>query len=158
MNKLVSICFLLPSLAISTLAMAEVKVTSNVFEVIEVQQKNGTSKIEWVEAKSIIPGDRVGYRINIKNNGNEPADNIVLNNPVPDNTIYVADSARGANSVIDYSVDGGEQYGQPEQLFIKKDGKTLPATAKDYTHVRWTLIEALGINQETSVQYVVQVK
>jgi len=65
----------------------------------------------------------VGYRISFINEGEEPADNIVLNNPVPENTHYVADSARGANTDIDYSVDGGKRFGQPSQLFIEKNGK-----------------------------------
>jgi len=150
---LATACLLLP-----TLAMAQVELKTDIFKVVETQKENGTSKVEWVEAKSIIPGDKVGYRIHVENTGTDAADNLVLNNPIPDNTVYVDNSARGANSKIEFSVDGGKQYGLPEQLFITREGKKLPATAKDYTRVRWTLLSPLNTGEESSVQYVVQVK
>lgn len=153
MKKLTALLFLVPSLS-----FAQVELTTKMFEVIEVQKDNGKSRIEWVNADNIIPGDKVGYRISFKNNGTEPADNIVLNNPVPENTLYVADSARGANTEIEYSVNAGNDFGQPNELFIEKDGKKMPANAKDYTHVRWTLTKALASGESGSVQYVVQVK
>ena len=153
MNKFTALLFLVPSLS-----MAQVELTTDMFEVVEVKQANGKSKIEWVKPDNIIPGDKVGYRITVNNKGTEEAGDLVLNNPVPDNTVYVADSARGANSKIEFSVDGGSQFGEPAQLFIKKDGKQLPATAKDYTHVRWTLLSPLNAGDKSSVQYVVQVK
>ena len=153
MNKLFSALLLLPSLA-----FAQVELSTQMYEVVEVQKDNGTSKIEWVQPDNIIPGDKVGYRIVFINKGDKPADSIVLNNPIPENTIYVDGSARGANSNIVFSVDGGEKFAKPEQLFIEVNGKKVPATAKDYTHVQWTLTSALAAGEEGSVQYVVQVK
>ena len=44
------------------------------------------------------------------------------------------------------------------QLFIQKNGKKLPATAKDYSNVRWVLTSSLKAGEKGSVQYVVQVK
>jgi uncharacterized repeat protein (TIGR01451 family) len=153
MKKILAVLSFLPSLA-----FAQVELKTDMFEVVEVQKENGTSKVEWVTPDNIIPGDKVGYRISFENTGDQPADNIILNNPIPENTVYVTDSARGANSKIEFSVDTGKQYAEPMQLFIEKDGKKLPAQAKDYTHVRWTLISPLTKGQTGSVQYVVQVK
>lgn len=153
MKHLFTLLLLLPALA-----MAQVELKTDIFKVVEVQKENGTSKIEWINADNIIPGDKVGYRISVINKGTEAAADIILNNPIPENTVYVADSARGANSNIEFSVNGGQQYGKPEQLFISKDGKKRPATAKDYTHVRWTLLSPLTAGDESSVQYAVQVK
>ena len=153
MKKLIALILLIPSLA-----LAQVELQTDLFKVVEVQQKNGTSKIEWVKADNIVPGDKVGYRISVNNTGTDAADDIVLNNPVPENTVFVAESARGANTNIEFSVDGGTLFGEPSKLFINKDGKKLPATAKDYTHVRWTLLTALKAGGKSSVQYVVQVK
>ncbi len=153
MKKILSLLVILPCIA-----LAEVEVKTEVYEVIEVKQDNGSSKLEWVTAQSIVPGDRVGYRIRFENTGKDPADNIVLNNPVPENTIYVDGSARGANSKIVYSVNGGHLFGTPKQLFIEKEGKKMPATAKDYTNIRWTLSSPLKAGEQGSVQYVVQVK
>lgn len=153
MKHLIALLLLTPSLA-----FAQVELTTDMFKVVEIKKDNGTSKIEWVKPDNIVPGNKVGYRITVNNQGKEPAADIVLNNPVPENTIYVADSARGANSNIEFSVDGGKQYEKPAQLFIQKDGKKRPATAKDYTHVRWTLLSPLKAGDKSSVQYIVQVK
>ncbi len=153
MKKILATLCLLP-----TFAFAQVELATSMFEVVEKQQDNGTSKMEWVTPDNIIPGDKVGYRISFKNTGDKPAADIVLNNPVPENTVYVDNSARGANTKVVFSVDGGKKFANPEQLFVEVSGKKVPATAKDYTHVRWTLSSALPAGKEGSVQYVVQVK
>jgi len=144
--------------AVSVNALAQVELKTEMYKVVEVQKDNGTSKIEWVTPDSITPGDKVGYRIIIENKGDKPADDIVLNNPVPENTLYVDGSARGANSSIVFSVDQGKTFATPEKLFIVKDGKKLPATAKDYSNVRWVLTSSLKAGEKGSVQYIVQVK
>jgi len=146
----------LPALSISAFAQVELK--TEMYKVVEVQKDNGTSKIEWIKPDSITPGDKVGYRIVVENKGDKPADDIVLNNPVPENTIYVVGSARGANSSIVFSVDQGKTFATPEKLFIIKDGKKLPASAKDYSNVRWVLTSSLKAGEKGSVQYIVQVK
>jgi uncharacterized repeat protein (TIGR01451 family) len=153
MKKILAILCLLPSLA-----FAQVELKTDMFKVVETQKDNGVSKVEWVTPDNVVPGDKVGYRISFTNKGEQAAADIVLNNPIPENTVYVADSARGANSNIVFSVDGGKQFAKPEQLFIEVNGKKVPATAKDYTHVRWTLTSALPAGKDGSVQYVVQVK
>ncbi len=146
----------LPAMSFSAVAQVELK--TETYKVIEVQKENGSSKIEWIQADSITPGDRVGYRLIVENKGEQPADNIVLNNPVPENTLYVDGSARGANSAIVFSIDQGKTFAKPEKLFIQKDGKKLPATAKDYSNIRWVLTSTLKAGEKSSVQYVVQVK
>jgi len=153
MKNLLSLLVLMPSMA-----MAQVELKTEMYEVVEAQKDNGTSKVEWVSPDNIVPGDKVGYRIRFENTGDEAADNIVLNNPVPENTIYVDGSARGANTNIVFSVDGGDSFAKPEQLFIEKNGQQIQAQAKDYTHVRWILTNPLPSGETGSAQYVVQVK
>jgi len=140
------------------LLWAEVTLKTEMFKVIEVQQDNGSSKLEWINADSIVPGDKVGYRIIVENKGDKNADDIVLNNPVPENTVYVDGSARGANSTILYSVDSGKSFNIPTKLFIEKNGKKLVASAKDYSNLRWVLNQPVKAGEKASVQYVVQVK
>ncbi len=141
-----------------SLLWAEVTLKTEMFKVVEVQLDNGTSKLEWVAPDSIVPGDKVGYRIIVENKGDKNADDIVLNNPVPENTIYVDGSARGANSSIVYSVDGGKTFAKPAQLFIEKNGRKVAASAKDYSNLRWVLNQPVKAGAKASVQYVVQVK
>jgi len=141
-----------------SLLWAEVTLKTEMFKVVEVQQDNGTSKLEWVAPDSIVPGDKVGYRIIVENKGDKNADDIVLNNPVPENTVYVDGSARGANSSIVYSVDGGKTFAKPALLFIEKNGRKVTASAKDYSNLRWVLNQPVKAGEKASVQYVVQVK
>ena len=139
-------------------AFAQIELTTEIFKVVTVKDKNGNSKVEWQKPDNIVPGDKVGYRIRFANTGNEAADDLVLNNPIPENTVYVSDSARGANSQILFSVDGGKEFKNADQLFVTKNGKKLKATAKDYTNVRWVISNALKAGENGSVQYIVQVK
>jgi len=140
------------------LLWAEVTLKTQMYKVVEVQKENGTSKLEWIQADSIVPGDKVGYRITVENKGTENADSIVLNNPVPKNTVYIDGSARGANSSIVYSVDGGKTFAKPALLFIEINGKKTEASAKDYSNLRWVLNQPVKAGGKASVQYVVQVK
>ena len=74
------------------------------------------------------------------------AANVVLNNPVPEGTAYVADSAFGKGTKIIFSVDGGKQFDVPSRLTVetqKSDGSmdTQAAGPEQYTHIRWTIAE-----------------
>lgn len=59
---------------------------------------------------------------------------------MPVGMLYVPGSATGPGAVVTFSVDGGESYDIPEALSVREDGDTSrPATADDYTHIRWLL-------------------
>ncbi len=99
------------------------------------------------------------YTITAKNTGSEPADNIVVTNPIPAQTVYVEGSAFGAGSQITFSVDGGKNYDTAGNLKVKDaSGKSRAATAEDYTHVRWTLAFSLKPGESAPVWYRVRVK
>jgi len=153
MKALLSMLLLLPAFS-----FAQVELNTEVFKVVDKKSDNGKTVQEWVKADSIVPGDKVGYRILFTNKGEKAADDLVLNNPIPENTHYIADSARGANSQIRFSADGGQQYAEADKLFIQKNGKKVLAGPKDYTHVRWVISKALPAGENSSVQYIVQVK
>jgi hypothetical protein len=68
--------------------------------------------------------------------------------------VYQGGSARGANTTITYSVDGGKQYATPDKLTVKTpDGKVRPALASDYTHIRWTYKGDLGVGKSGEVSF-----
>lgn len=137
-------------------AQAEVEMTTQVFKVVEKTDTNGSVKQEWQAPQNMVPGSVVGYRIEIKNSGKEAAKDLIINNPIPANTTYIADSARGADASIDYSVDGGKHYAQPAELFVIKNGKKVQASVVDYTHIRWTFNKALAPKNSTTAQYTVK--
>lgn len=137
-------------------AQAEVEMTTQVFKVVEKTDANGSIKQEWQAPQNMVPGTVVGYRIEIKNSGKEAAKDLIINNPIPANTTYIADSARGADASIDYSVDSGKTFAQPAQLLVIKNGKKVQASAADYTHIRWTFNKALAPKNSTTAQYTVK--
>jgi hypothetical protein len=72
--------------------------------------------------------------------GDEPIDAPQFTAQIPEHTSYVADSASGPGATVDYSVDAGQSFGAAPDLKVQDAaGAWRPATAADYTHIRWTL-------------------
>jgi uncharacterized repeat protein (TIGR01451 family) len=112
---------------------------------IEVTGANGEKIVQRVPAEKVIPGDEVIYTITYVNNGDEPAENLVVKNPIPEHMKYVAGSATGESSVITYSVDNGKSFDAPEKLTVKDaKGNMAPAKSTDYTNIRWTLSKSVA--------------
>ena len=143
----------------STPVLAEIQVTTVAeVEVTETNAK-GEQIVKRIAATRVVPGTEVIYTITAKNTGTQPADNIVVTNPIPEQTMYVDGSAFGAGTTITFSVDGGKSYNSADKLTVKgTDGKPRAATAEDYTNVRWTLQFSLQPGQEAPVWYRTRVK
>jgi len=72
---------------------------------------------------------------------------------------YVADSAVGAGAQVSYSIDGGRSFARPEELFVTgADAERRPATADDYTHIRWQLKHILKGNSVAFARFRAVVK
>ena len=96
--------------------------------------------VEGQPATKVVPGTEVIYTITVSNLGDEPADSVVVTDPIPENTTYVDRSAFGAGTKITFSVDGGKSYDLAGKLKVKDAaGNLRAATASDYTHIRWVL-------------------
>jgi len=139
-------------------AFAQVTLVTEAFKIVAVKNDDGTVSESWVAADEIVPGDKVGYKISYNNIGDQAATGIVINNPVPENTIYVANSAQGTGSQITYSADAGKTFARTAELVVVKDGKSKKARAEDITHIRWTLPEAVAPKASGSVEFQVRVK
>ncbi len=115
---------------------------------------NGKKEIRRAPVNKAVPGDEIIYTTTFRNLAGKPVGDIVITNPVPNDSLYKADSASGANTVITFSADGGKQYAAPGQLTVKaKDGKTRPAQPSDYTHIRWTYKGELGAGKSGEVSF-----
>ncbi len=130
---------------------------------VEVAIKNdpGEKEIKRVEAATtqVMPGDAVIFTTYYSNNGQEPAADIIINNPLPAYMLYMDGTAEGSGTEIEFSVDKGESFGAPDKLTIKReDGKERPAGPSDYTHIRWTLSKPLPSGGKGSVSYRAKVK
>ena len=102
--------------------------------------ENGVEQTRMVEAGKVLPGEQLKFTITYTNVGDEPAENVTITNPVPDYMDYVLGSASGDNSAITFSVDGGQNFGNPQELAVTDtEGTRRPAAVEDYTHVRWII-------------------
>ena len=113
--------------------------TSADVEIIETDA-SGETVTRLEPASKVVPGDIVIYTVSFSNTGSEPAENVVITNPVPRHMEYVDGTAFGPGADISFSIDGGQSWGMPEELVVTAaDGSERPAVASDYTDIRWIL-------------------
>lgn len=93
--------------------------------------RNGQHIKIRVPTKSIDPGGTLIYAIHLLNQGNSPATNVVVNNPVPEGAVYVPGSAAGKGSKPLVSTDHGSTFSQERHL---------PSiTPESVTDIRWVV-------------------
>lgn len=133
--------------------------TTKSYKEIHEVNKKGEKQIKYVQAAKVLPGDIVMYKNTVNNQDNIPAKNMVLKNPIPEHTHYVADSAKcqGKCKIV-YSVDGGKTYDIASKLMKKDGSKMRLAKASEYTNVKWILQEALKPQQKTYVSFKTQLQ
>jgi uncharacterized repeat protein (TIGR01451 family) len=142
-------------------AKPEVKVTMTAEKEISVVE-NGQTVVKRVAADTVESGQTIFYTLTVTNSGDEKAANVILNNPVPEGTAYVANTAFGEGSTIRFSVDGGQRFDVPPRLTVKvkqADGslKSIAAEPDRYTHIRWTIAE-VPAGKRMTLGYQVNVK
>ena len=124
------------------------------WEEVEVTDANGDTELQRVEATSIVPGDTVIYVIAYVYGGDEQADNVVINNPIPEHMIYQQGTAIGVGTTTTFSIDGGETFDTPQNLtVVEDDGTARAATVEDYTAIRWTFNASVQPEAEGYVEY-----
>lgn len=99
-----------------------------------VRSPSGAAIERLAPATKAVPGDPMVYVLAYRNEGSQPAADVVLASPVPASMIY-----RGAGSGADpeVSVDG-TLFAHLSDLTIKGPGGIVrPARLSDVTHVRW---------------------
>ena len=140
-----------PSNAIEVSSIVELEVIS--------LDGQGNEIIKRIPAEKVTPGSEVIYTTRFKHNGAEPAEDIVISNPIPEHTIYKVGSAQGDGTEMLYSADGGKSFHQRDQLtVVGQDGSTRVAEAKDYTDIRWTYKGKLQPGDEGTVEFRVVLK
>ena len=139
---------------------AQAQLAPGAIEVISIAEQeittvnNGKKEIKRIPVSKAVPGDAIIYTTTFKNLIKKPAANIVITNPVPNDSVYQGGSGSGANTDITFSIDGGKQYAAPDKLIVKtKEGKTRPALPADYTHIRWAYKGELGVGQSGEVSF-----
>jgi uncharacterized repeat protein (TIGR01451 family) len=116
-------------------------------ELEQVQAGNGRVTVRLLPADHVVPGDSLIFTLQVRNTGSAAVPMPQFSAPIPKHTSYVADSAVAPAAEISYSVDAGQSFDEPQNLRVPgADGAPRPATAADYTHIRWTLRHSLKPN------------
>lgn len=127
-----------------------------------LKDQNGKWRAEWQEVQNFQPGELLKYNISYRNAGKTEARNVVIVDPIPEGTSYVANGAEGNNAEITFSVDGKNFQVPPLLKYtVKLPGvreQELYATPEMYTHVRWKLLKPVPAGGTGVVSFKVKVK
>jgi uncharacterized repeat protein (TIGR01451 family) len=128
-------------------------------EVAAKTSQNGRELVHLQPADRVVPGDKLVYTLEIRNTTATALPPPTIDYPIPEHMRYVADSAVGAGAQVTYSIDGGRSFARPEELFVAgADTEKRPATADDYTHIRWQLKHMLKGNSVAFARFHAVVK
>ncbi|MBN1378220.1 MAG: DUF11 domain-containing protein [Gammaproteobacteria bacterium] len=131
-----------------------IKFTNKAFKEVEVTNDQGEKEFKLVEPATVLPKDEIIYIITFENISNQPVSNINITDPIPNNSIYKRNSAFGAGTKIEFSIDGGKTYAAPENLKMKNStGVEVSAEPENYTNIRWIYTDALQPGQEGTVTF-----
>lgn len=147
------------ALSTFTLASAEeqgIQISMVVEKEITTIDAFGKPHLKREKPSLVVPGEEVIYTTHYLNNLSEKADNINIVAPIPEHTTYINGSASDNSGNVHFSVDQGQHYALASELTIENNGIYRPATAKDYTHIRWQL-ESLMPKTQGSVDFRVKV-
>jgi uncharacterized repeat protein (TIGR01451 family) len=129
-----------------------VTIVSNTEEVYKNDKGEMVKRL--VPVTKAVPGGEIVYTLTYKNQGTQPATNVVVNDPIPREVAYRDGTAFGPGTEIEFSVDGAKTWGKAEALKVTgADGRARAATGADYTHIRWKLPGALTPGQSGFVRY-----
>lgn len=118
-----------------------------------VVNENGETENRLVAVESVIPGERVFYTITFTNVGDEPAENVVITNPIATELTYVEGSAFGPGMDVQFSVDGGATFGVAAELTVTENGASRAAGPADFTHIRWVMQGELNTGSQGTARF-----
>ncbi len=113
----------------------------------------GKRRTRLVDANKVVPGDEVVYTVSFANISDAPADNVVITNPLPAELSYVDGSAFGPGAEVQFSVDGGASFAAADELSVMDNGSERPATADDFTHIRWVIRNEIAPGAQGIAQF-----
>jgi uncharacterized repeat protein (TIGR01451 family) len=149
-------------LAAASSALAQERGCVELKTVAEVEQEylndQGQKATRLVPAEKVVPGNEVLWTITARNVCDKPVADVVIANPVPEHMTFVAGSAVGVGTDIQYSLDG-KAFAPPASLTVREaDGKSRTARPNEYRAVRWTYKAAFAAGTTAFVRYRALVK
>lgn len=138
LRKMAACIGLLAIAAVGRAATPEPQIEVQVIAELRVAEGPANSpRYRYVSAEHVVEGQELYYTVRVRNVGKTPASNVVVVRPVPDNTVYMANTATGAGAELSFSVDGGKTFARPERLFLAGQSQGKRAPSQTYTHIRW---------------------
>jgi len=135
-----------------------IRFSNNAFKQVISKGADGSIQYDYVEPGLVLPNDVILYEIVFKNISKQDVSNIVVNNPIANNSKYRDKSATGDSTVITFSVDGNN-FASADALTVKdKTGKTWQAKPEDYTAIRWLYKKTLKPGEKGKVTYKTTIK
>ena len=151
MKILASVILILAAALVQAQAHLDVQTTVRKQEV--VVNEAGESETRLVPADVVVPGESVFYTITFTTVSDEPADNVVITNPIAADLMYVDGSAFGPGMRIEFSVDDGVTFAPADELNVTEGGEVRKAQAADFTHVRWVMQNDLAAGAQGTARF-----
>ncbi len=110
---------------------------------------------------SYRPGDTLRYSITAANVGDGLMVSAQVVDPIPVGVTYVAESARGADTAISFSINQGNTYAPWPLYYTVRNSKGIlvkrQATPDMISHIKWALMSDLKPREESSLEFLVVV-
>lgn len=136
-----------------------IEITSSALVEKTVINDKGEKELARKPAEKVLPGEEVIFVNTYVNKGEAPADNVVINNAIPEHMIYIGATAEGDDTIVTYSVDGGQTFGSLLELTVTEaDGSKRQAASVDVTQIRWTRTTPLPPNETAQVEFRARLK
>jgi len=121
---------------------------------IVVQQPDGTEMVLREAADMVTPGERVVYTLNFTNDDAQPATDLVLTMPIPQEVRFMEGTASETNMTPVFSADGGNNFSTRDQVRIRNsDGDLIRASSGDITHIRWTVPGPIAVGETGNLSF-----
>jgi hypothetical protein len=112
-------------------------------EVDNVDDKGRCTK-KRIPAETVVPGTEIICTIAYHNTADQNTVQAVITSPIPEQIRYQSQSAFGEKTRVTFSVDDGQSFELPQNLYkADASGRRFPAQPDDYTHIRWELQDTI---------------
>lgn len=120
---------------ITAFASSNVTLSSSVFVERIVADGAGRSRTVLEEPKTVMPGDKLVFILDYRNDGQRAATDFIVTNPVPSAVAF-----QGGAESAEVSIDGGKNWGALIALKVREPGGNWrSARLEDVTHLRWVM-------------------
>jgi hypothetical protein len=146
--------------AVAQEAPQDIAVALETFKLVQTVDDAGVTRIERVAPETVLPGDRILYRIVMSNPAEEPATDLSLDLPIHEALVIAPDSFEADVAVeVTFAthIAPEEFMSFPELAVPTETGGTRPATPEDLGAVR-VFIAELSALEAAFVEYEANVR